>query len=228
MGLDGVALVMAIEDKFGFTIPDDVNSEIRTVDDLVGFCLDRIHAADTVYCPSLSSFLSLRHLVRDIRNDPDLRLRPRDHVETVLDESDRKRLWQQLPELLKSHPRELRRPAWLRKTLVVVVLSFPIALMAVFPWHVEILTLIWLAAIALGMILNRLTIKMRTRTPDGYTTFGDITKRIVGVTVATNPPAKTDYDSVFSIIKEIIVDQLGVDDDEVVPTARFVQDLGLG
>jgi len=227
MGLDGVELVMAIEDRFGITIPDSVSSEIRTVDDLVGFCLDRIHAAETVYCPSLSSFLSLRCLVREIRNDPDLRLRPRDNVETVLDESDRKRLWQQLPELLKSHPRELRRPAWLRKTLVVVVLSFPIALMAVLPWHIEILALIWLATIAWGMLLHWLTLSMRTQTPDGYTTFGEITKRIVGVTVATNPPAETDYDTVFSIIKEIVVDQLGVDDDEVVPTARFIQDLGL-
>ena len=227
MGLDSVQLVMEIEEKFGITIPDDVYSEIRTVGDLVGFCLDRIHAADTVCCPSLSCFLSLRRLVRDIRNDPDLRLRPRDNVETVLEESDRKRLWQQLPGLLKSHPRELRRPAWLRKTLIVAVLSFPIVLMAVFPWRVEILTLIWLAAIALGIILNWLTISMRTRTPAGYTTFGDITKRIVGLTVATNPPAETDYDTVFSIIKKIIVDQLGVDDDEVVPTARFIQDLGL-
>lgn len=227
MGLDGVELVMAIEDRFGITIPDSVSSEIRTVDDLVGFCLDRIHAADSVYCPSLSSFLSLRCLVREIRNDPDLRLRPRDNVETVLEESDRKRLWQQLPELLKSHPRELRRPAWLRKTLVVVVLGFPIVLMAVLPWHIEILTLIWCATIAWGMLLHWLTINLRTRTPDGYTTFGEITKRIVGVTVATNPPAETDYDTVFSIIKEIVIDQLGVDDDEVVPTARFIQDLGL-
>ena len=67
MGLDGVQLVMEIEDKFSITIPDSVYSEIRTVGDLVGYCLDRIHAADTVYCPSLSCFLSLRRLVRDIR-----------------------------------------------------------------------------------------------------------------------------------------------------------------
>ncbi len=228
MGLDGVQLVMEIEDKFGITIPDSVYSEIRTVGDLVGLCLDRILAANTMHCPSLSCFLSLRHLVRGIRNDPDLRLRPRDNVETVLDESDRKRIWQQLPELLKTNPRELRRPAGLRKTLVLVVLSFPIVLMAVLPWNVGILMLIWFATYAFGMILFRLTINFRTRTPNGYTTFGDITKRMVGLSIATNPPAETDYDTVFSIVKQIVVDQLGVDDDEVVPTARFVEDLGVG
>ncbi|WP_145457158.1 phosphopantetheine-binding protein [Gimesia panareensis] len=227
MGLDTIELVMEIEDRFGITIPDSVYSEIRTVDDLVRYCLDRIYAVNTMNCPSLTCFLSLRCLVRDIRNDPDLRFRPRDHVETVLEDSDRKRLWQRLPELLKTTPRQLRRPAWLRKTLVGVVLSFPIVLMSFFPWHVEILILIWLATIAFGIILHWLTIGLRSRTPEGYMTFADITKRIVGLTIATNPPTETDYDSVFSIVKEIIVEQLGVDDDEVVPTARFIQDLGV-
>ncbi|WP_145179601.1 hypothetical protein [Gimesia aquarii] len=88
--------------------------------------------------------------------------------------------------------------------------------------------MIWLATIALGIILHLSTIGLRTRTPKGYQTFGDITKRMVGLTIATNPPTQTDYDFVFSIVKEIVIDQLGVDDDEIVPTARFIQDLGVG
>ena len=228
MGLDGVELVMEVEDEFGITIPDLDASEMRTVGDLVALCLDRINAAKTMRCPSLPCFLSLRCMVREIRNDPDLKLRPRDEIEACLQKSDRRHLWRRLPELLKTAPRELRRPSWLRKTLVLIVLAFPIVLMTVLPWSAEILMLIWFATFAFGIALNWLTIGFRTRTPKGYNTFGDITKRIVGLNIATNPPDETDYESVFSIVKWIVVEQLGVDDDEVIPTARFVEDLGVG
>ncbi|MCH9655956.1 MAG: hypothetical protein K0U86_08420 [Planctomycetes bacterium] len=226
MGLDGVQLVMEIEEEFGITIPDSIYSELRTVGNLVDFCLERIHASKTVSCPSLTCFLSLRRLVRDVSKDPDLRIRPRDNIEEGLPESDRKQFWRRLPELLKTTPPALRRPPWLRKTLGLIVLGFGVYLMALTPpWHIEVLILICCATIALGIILHWSTIGLRTRTPEGYKTFGEITKRMVGLTIATNPPTDQEYDSVFSIVKRIIVDVLGVDGDEVIPTARFIEDL---
>ncbi len=228
MGLDGVELVMEIEDEFGITIPDSDASEMRTVGDLVGLCLNRVQSTKTMYCPTSPCFLSLRRLVRDIRNDPDFKLRPRDKVEHCLKNSDRQLLWRRLPELLKTTPPELQRPSWLRKTLVLVVLGLPILLMAALPWHVGILISIWFVTFAFGLIINWLTIGLRTRMPDGYTTFGDITKRLAGLNIATNPPPGVDYETIFLIVKRIIVEELGVDDNEVVPSARFVEDLGVG
>lgn len=227
MGLDGVELVMAIEDEFGITIPDSDYAELRTVGNMVDYCLDRIQAAKTKRCPNFEAFFAIRRLVRDVRHDSELRIRPRDNVDTVLDVAERKRFWQRLPILLQTYPRPLRRPPWLRQTLVGLVLCFPIVLLTVFPWLAETLFLIAVATVTLGIILYRFTIGLRSQTPEGFTTFGDITKRIVGLTVATNPPAKTDYETVFSMIKEIIIDTLGVDDDEVVPAARFIEDLGV-
>ena len=226
MGLDTVYLVMEIEKEFGITIPDFALSEIRTVGDLVDFCLARIHASKTTGCPALSCFRSLQSVVREVKCDLDFKIRLRDEIDLCLSESERKRLWQRLPELLKSSPRELRRPPWLRKTLVLIVLGFPILLMVCFPWLIQILLLIGLATIALGIILHWSTIGFRTRTPEGYHTFGDITKHMMGLSIATNPPAETDYDSVFAIVKKIIIEELGVDEADVVPTARFIEDLG--
>lgn len=226
MGLDGVQLAMEIEEEFGITIPDSVYSELRTVGDLVNFCFERIHPSKTVSCPSLASFLKLRKLVRDVSKDPELRIRPRDNIEDCLSEADRKQLWRRLPELLKTTPPALRRPLWLRKTLVLIVLGFWVYLMALTPpWHIEVLILILCITIILSIILHWSTLGLRTRTPDGYKTFGEITKRMVGLTIATNPPTDQEYDSVFAIVKRIIMDVLGVDDDEVIPTARFIEDL---
>lgn len=228
MGLDGVELIMEVEDEFGITIPDSAATEMRTVGDLVSLCLDRISAAKNVRCMSLSCFLSLRRLVREVLNDPELRIRPREEIEDNLGVLDRKRLWQGLPELLESAPRELRRPLWLRRALIVTVLALPVLLLATMPWTAEMLVLVCFATFGFGIVLHLLTICFRTRTPEGYNTFGDITKRMVGLKIATNPPTDDDYDNVFSIVKRIVVDQLGVDYEEVVPDARFVEDLGVG
>ncbi len=228
MGLDGVELIMGIEDEFGITISDPDAFEMRTVGDLAELCFERIHAAKTIQCPSVPCFISVRQLVRDIRNDPDLRIRPSDNVENFLQVSERKHFWRKLRDVLKTTPRSLRRPQWLRRVLVFVVLGFPIAFAGFLPLTAEMLLFIWLATLAFGIALNRVTLSLRTRTPDGYTTFGDIAKRMDGLTVSTKPPANTDYDSVFSIVKRVVVDQLGVDEDEVVPSARFVEDLRVG
>ena len=230
MGLDGIELVMEVEDEFGITIPDSDMEEMRTVGDLVAICFDRINATTTERCPSLPCFFSLRRLVREVLNEPELKIRPRDKVEDYLQVSDRKSLWRRLPELLESTPRELRRPPWLRKTLVLTVLAFPLVLIAAFPllWAAEILVLVLFATFGFGIALNLLTIRFRTETPDGYDTFGDITKRIIGLKIATNPPENVDYENVFLIVKRIVVEQLGVEFEEVVPEARFVEDLGVG
>lgn len=42
MGLQGVELVMDVEDAFGIQIPDDVASEVRTVGQLNGVVLSRL------------------------------------------------------------------------------------------------------------------------------------------------------------------------------------------
>ena len=90
------------------------------------------------------------------------------------------------------------------------------------------LVMIAFATFVFGITLNWLTIGFRSRTPKGYKTFGDITQRLVGLDVATNPTVENDYESILSIVKRLVSEQLGVDDEEVIPTARFVEDLGVG
>ena len=228
MGLDGIELMMEVEEEFGITISDAEAAKLRTVGDLVALCLDRIQAAHTVRCPSLPYFLSLRRLVREICNAPVLKMRPRDRVEACLEKSKRYRLWQRLPELLGTTPLQLRRPSWLRKLLVLAVLALPVFCMTLISWSAEMLVMIAFATFVFGITLNWLTIGFRSRTPKGYKTFGDITQRLVGLDVATNPTVEDDYESILSIVKRLVSEQLGVDDEEVIPTARFVEDLGVG
>jgi len=68
----------------------------------------------------------------------------------------------------------------------------------------------------------------RCRSLPCFTTFGDITRRMVGIHAVTKPCASSEPAAVLDELRPIIAATLGVHKDKVVPTARFVEDLGMG
>ena len=228
MGLDAVELVMDVEDHFGITIQNAEAERVRSVGGLVSLVQDRISAAHKAYCPTLPAFLILRTTVRDLTGDCSLRIRPHHAVTDILAAPQRRELWRRLSVLLGSPPRELRRPRKLRAILTgskfVLLLFALIAAIAI-----DIRTLPFTLALAAFAILclHALTVPFRTVPPDHWMTFGDVTTRLVGATVATKNLQLRTADDVLNELRPLIVDVLGVDADEVVPAARFVEDLGI-
>ena len=78
MGLDGVELVMEVEDHFGITIQESTAEGFRTVGDLVSLIHERLTNAQRTYCASLPAFLKLRATIRESSGNGSLRIRPRD------------------------------------------------------------------------------------------------------------------------------------------------------
>lgn len=63
MGLDGVELVMDIEDEFGLTIPDDEAFRLETVGDVIDYIVARLReraGPPAGGCPSARTFYRLR------------------------------------------------------------------------------------------------------------------------------------------------------------------------
>jgi hypothetical protein len=58
-------------------------------------------------------------------------------------------------------------------------------------------------------------------------TFGEITKKLVGVRVATKMIHLRSEDEVLNELRPLLVGVLGVDASEIVPSARFIEDLGM-
>jgi acyl carrier protein len=50
VGLDSVELVMAFEEEFGLTIPDEVAEKLITVGDVYTYLKDRLRTAPEGYC----------------------------------------------------------------------------------------------------------------------------------------------------------------------------------
>jgi acyl carrier protein len=229
MGLDGVELVMEVEDHFGITIQDTTAERIRTVGDLVSLIHDRVSTAQRSYCPTLPAFLKLRASVRASSSDDSLRIRPRDKIAEILTPLQRRELWKRLENLLGTLPRQLRRPPALRNFLAasaVAMLFASVWIAAAIDFRVFPLTLA-VAAIAI-FCLHAFTVSFRVTPPQDWVTFGDVAVKIVGATMATKYLHLRSIDDIFVELRPIIVETLGVDQDEMVLSARFIEDLGVG
>ena len=223
MGLDAVEIVMDVEDHFGITIQNAEAEHVRTVADLVALIQGRISAAHEAYCPMLPAFLKLRTTVRDATGDKTFRIRPRQRIADRLSIPQRRQLWKRLSELLGSAPRGLRRPQLLRQILgTSVVALLGTALITAVAIDVRILPVTLAVAAFCIFLLHIVTVPFRT------VAFGDITAKLVGVTSATKQLQLRTADDILCELRPLIVDVLGVDGEEVVPDARFVEDLGVG
>jgi acyl carrier protein len=226
MGLDGVELVMDVEDHFGITITDDEALSARTVRDLVELCRQRILAADLLKCPSLSCFLALRRTVRDVMGDPSFRVRPRWLVAQTLPPAKRREFWRQLPTLLQTTPADLRRPRPLRWALMIATLLIGCVSLIPTTADMAILPLSICFTLFAMFLLFVATSSFRTVSPTGFESFGDITRQLVGLRMATKRPTGPDEAAILEELRPIIANALGVRAEKVVPMARFVEDLG--
>lgn len=226
MGLDGIELVLGVEDHFGIIIRDAETERIRTVGDLVALIRSRICAAKDEKCPTRRAFLTLRRVVRETIDDETFRMQPQDAV-ALLAPRLRRRLWRRLPELLGTAPRDLRRPPFLRKTLTgisIALLVSAVALAAV-DWRILPLTL-FLAALLIFLLLV-VTGPCCTVPPAGWVTMGDVARRIAGTIAAPDKSRPIDEEALLKELRPIIVQTLGVRESKVVMEARLVEDLGL-
>ena len=229
MGLDGVALVMDVEDHFGITIQETTAERIRTVGDLVSLVYDRLTAAQSSNCPTLPAFMKLRAMVRDLTCNPMFRIRPHQRIADILTPQQRLELWKRLSKLLGTSPPQLRRPSVLRKILGgSALLLIAVALFTALDVDYRTIPLTLALAVFAIYCLNLLTRCFRTMPPNDWVTFSDVTAKIVGTSIATKNLHLRTHDDVFNELRPIIVETLGVDGDEVQLSARFHEDLGAG
>ncbi len=225
MGLDGVELVLEVEETFGITIADSEAGAIRTVGDLEQLVLSRVANGRGSACLSLPAFCQVRRAVRETVCQPALRLRPSTRFDRVATASDLRRLWKRLHELLGTSPPPLRRPNWMRCTLLAVSVALCAAGIAT-AWIDPAIVPLGLVTAATPIIAGYwITSPWRHCPPPEMSTLGDATRKLVGLEAATKHGLVED--DVVRKLKELIVEQLGVEADEVVPDARFVEDLNM-
>jgi hypothetical protein len=113
---DPLAVVMAVEEKFGITMRDEEAEKIGTMGQLHDFVLARVARGQAQVCVTSAAFYRLRRALGEVCGAPRERVRLRARLEDLVPLQDRNRHWQELQARLSNlHLPPLRRPAWMVK-----------------------------------------------------------------------------------------------------------------
>ena len=230
MGMDGVEIVMAVEDVFEIQIEDSEAEKILTPRQLIDLVMSKVETTSTDICLTHRSFNLLRqffvHRCAMSRKQftPDISLR------IAFPRPERRARLQQLSvELAIESPPQLVRPHWLKTSLFGVTSIAGLAAAVPFthspiPFWLPTLA----AAAATGYIGAVATRNFCTEFPKGLTNIGELARWIMTHKANLAAPQAPSWtrDQVAARVREIVVHILGCDS-TYRQDARFIQDLGL-
>lgn len=230
MGLDGVELVMEVEDRFAVELPDDEVSRIRTVADLAAIVIARLPRGQNV-CPTARMFYVIRRLlVADAgvrRND----VRPDSPLDKLIP-SNRPRIWRQLRRQESKLPKlevSERVDATLRGLAVLFIIAAVGAFAVV--WYYYDVLLALLAPIGLLVLYawcrNYVEFRFGSRWPQGVVNVGDLARVIAPFDATHGSPGQRLLVQmrVVEEVRRLTAEQLGLPLDKVKPESDFVKDL---
>jgi acyl carrier protein len=218
MGLDGIELVMALEERFGVTITDAEAEACFTPAAVIELIFGKLRASDERVCVSQRAFYLLRKGLtralgvsrRSVALSSDIR-------SFTAGRSDRE-VWDDLKTAVqaRSWP-ALARPLWLVVSLWLLSLGAFCAFFAVFPWYVAAFCTGFLAFFA-----DWITRPLRSRIPARFSRI----RELVPFAVTSDVIAWT-RDQVASLVKKLVIEQLGLREGQYREDAHFIKDLGL-
>jgi len=238
MGLDAVELVIRTEDEFSISISDDEAAAAITVGDLYRLVLSKVDVSPG--CLTSKAFYITRRALVDALGVPRRSIRPSTRLSPLLTDEMRKQQWAQIRHSLRLAMPGLRihgdvkqdiykRTFFIGSFLAVLVFIVGLSLgwrgVVVFP--LAFVAWITLAIASIPVVERILTPRYASELPAD--TAGELAQVVLSLNQdhfksASDDAGQTDED-VWAHLVDIICGQLQVSREEVVPNARFVDDL---
>ena len=114
MGLEGVELIMDVEDRFHTSFPDAELERMKTVGDLYNFIMARIRSQHSTACPSAAMFYPIRRILVDQFNVERSLVRPSTLLESLIDTEARPNFWNTIESAVATKLPRLHRSKWLQ------------------------------------------------------------------------------------------------------------------
>lgn len=234
MGLDFVELIMRTEETFGISIPDKEAEKLETVDKLYHYVLNKIETAHEHACLTSFMFYRIRRALMEQFGLARGQIRPDRLLEDLIPQEERREKWNALGKKLDLTLPALEPPAgYMRYVnlsgLVILLGGIATACFSSATNHWGALMI--LGALAGPSLLKYLLTPYATKIPVDCSSVGALTRYLFSRhfgKISKMSKKWTDSD-VWEALKIIIVEELaGLKPEDVVPQARFYEDLGAG
>lgn len=237
MGLDGVELVMEVEDVFGIRLTDDQAVSAETFGQLCQVVLAKVKERLAKGCLCNKIFYRLRRTLMGSFGAKREAVKLPCRLGQFLPAADRRAEWQRLREALGLELPRLRKPLWLNRGLLAISVLAAIgaaALTGIWPFRtcglagmdLLVVGLTFVSTLALGHLL---TAPCANHLPAGCSTIRGFVDRLLYLNHG-KPREGLDLANeaeVRSVLRSIVVEKLSVRPEQVMENARFVQDLGV-
>jgi acyl carrier protein len=243
MGLDGVELILEVEDQFGVEIPEDA-PPLKTVGEMHAFIIrqleekGRLAHADRRKCLSSATFHLFRRALVDEYGLNPKGIRPSSSLEALVPADDRRRHWESVGKRVGFTLPWLVRPSWMVWGIAAISVSIAAAGIAMPALTKETTDVSW--AFIFGAVV--FAIAAAFATSPFATRFGSARAKVRGMTMAMLPAAmhvvgeapspeatpNVTAEDVWDVLRQIVAEQLDVKLEKVTKDARFVEDLGVG
>ena len=227
MGLDAVELVMAFEEKFALTIPDEEAEKMITPRHVIDYIYAQVQHSNAKACLSQHAFYRLRKALQSELGLQRAAIRPATLLASIVPLSDRGRAWERAGNALELGV----WPALSRSRETVLAIATGSAAVGAAVYAASppfAFAFAGASAVATAVLLTRATQHLRLHfvTP---TTVGQLAELMVARDAA-NPKPEGEVgwsrEQVRAVVRAIIIDHLNVE-----PTfsddASFVDDLGV-
>lgn len=227
MGLDGVELVMALEESFGIELKDE--EIVKTVTPrMVGDMLfSKLKATDKSVCQSQRTFYILRNALMKTFDLQRKEITPDTRFRDYIAESEEARIWPQLQAVtaVRRWP-ELERPLWMSRSLTIagfaifgttVFLSIQSSFGAILGVSGGIAL-----SVVFGIVAARLTRPFCLYIPRRYQTVRDLFPSVL-----TSDHVKWTRAQVSDLVKKVVMEQLGVSESQYTEDSNFINDFGM-
>ena len=224
MGLDGVEMLMAIEEEFQIVITEEEIYHCTTPKKMCTVIWSKLRQSKKPPCPSQHAFYLVRSAILKNTEVERKDITPNMELNRVLPVKNRKEKWGKIINEIthgESIWAPLERPKALKISMWItaVFLVFPFMLYKTF--HDYFLAL--LGTILFSILMAIGTIWARTEFPKKFTTVGDLAKIVCSLDNKVWTEEET-----YQKLKRIISEQLGVSIEDIHPDSHFVNDLGMG
>jgi acyl carrier protein len=234
VGLDTVELIMAIEEEFDIEIPDEDAEKLDTVGSIHAYVCAKLEErgpnpdATARPCTTAHVFYRVRAALSEMQHTRS-ELTLGTPLGSVFPDADPRGKWKSFEERLSLKLPELERPNW----LVVAIVGAAAAAGLAVTFYADLKNYRWLwgvlTAFCLLSSMLYLTRPLKRQLPGAKSTLRDLVYGIRERNRDKLRPARYyggETRMVWDTIKAIVVVQLGVNEERVVPSANIVTDLG--
>jgi acyl carrier protein len=231
MGLDGVELVMTIEDKFNIKISDQEACQSDTVGKLYQCVLDKIGVSSGNRCSSQQAFYRLRKALKESLCVEEIVIKPKTNTELIFPENERKMLWSRMSTNVSYKFPELEYPA----IIIIFILIFSLLSGGICSYSLFLYlhgfvcfipALVWIPVTAMLYKLMYKNLQgFKIIIPCGDETLGGLAKHVL----YTNSLyfATLSKEEIWEKLTSIISEQLGIRREDIKPESNFVKDFNI-